>query len=416
MDKEKMEEKGVTDLVMNERNILNKIDNEYVVRGVYTFQTKKFLYIVMEYMMGGDFANLLEGVKAFDEDAARFYLAQLIIAVNYLHSRNIIHRDLKPDNILVDAEGMIKLTDFGLSEINMNNYLTKYQETKSKKVNNNLYVNSDSDSDEDSDFEPPTPAGGLMVKKLDSEMLRLEAHGNKLKIKQDLNNIQNHKVLGSMVNKKKKVLGTPDYIAPEVILGKEVTKNVDWWAVGVIAYEFMTGGLPFNDDSPEKIFKNIKNKNMKWPKAIEESLSKEACSLIKSLMDYDPNKRLGSNGIEEIKSHPFFKDLDWNNIRSMKPPFVPCVQNEIDTTFFADDKKFNVKELQEIQNDMGSFSHNFQDFDSTVYNTLVDINKKEAEKMILKVDDLKKREKNIQGSEDSDKNKIYDGQLDDLFQ
>jgi serine/threonine protein kinase len=151
MDKAKMEQKGVTELVMNERNILNEIDNEYVVRGVYTFQTSKFLYIVMEYMKGGDFANLLENIGAFEEDAAKFYLAQIILAVSYLHSKSIIHRDLKPDNILVDGNGWIKLTDFGLSEINMKNYQNKYEETTHK--NNNLLIASDS-SDNDSD-EPP---------------------------------------------------------------------------------------------------------------------------------------------------------------------------------------------------------------------------------------------------------------------
>jgi serine/threonine protein kinase len=134
---------------MNERNILNQIDNEYVVRGVYTFQTSKFLYIVMEYMKGGDFANLLEGIGAFEEAAAKFYLAQIILAVSYLHSQSIIHRDLKPDNILVDGEGMIKLTDFGLSEINMNKYKDKYEETTYK--HNNPLIASDDDSDPDPD-------------------------------------------------------------------------------------------------------------------------------------------------------------------------------------------------------------------------------------------------------------------------
>lgn len=273
-----MEEKGVTELVMNERNILNKVDNEYVVRGAYTFQTNKFLYIVMEYMKGGDFANLLEGVKAFEEEAARFYLAQLVLAVDYLHSKDIIHRDLKPDNILVDGEGMIKLTDFGLSEIKMNNYLEKYKQTTPTGPGPNMFVNSDSDSDSDC---APKAIKDMSENRFSSEILRLNAHENKLKLKQDLSSIKNKNVADTMEKPKKKVLGTPDYIAPEIILGKEVSKEVDWWAVGVIAYEFMTGGLPFNDESPEKIFENIKNKNMKWPKAIEETLTSQACDLIR---------------------------------------------------------------------------------------------------------------------------------------
>ena len=198
MDKQKMKEKGVIDWVMNERNILNEIDNEYVVRGVYTFQTKKFLYIVMEYMKGGDFAVLLEGVKAFEEESAKFYLAQLVLAVDYLHSKSIIHRDLKPDNILIDGEGMIKLTDFGLSELNMNSFQKKYEETKNKQAN--PLIASDSD---DSDEESPMSIGDLLSNKLSSEILRIEAHENKLKLNQDLDNIQNKKMTNKLIPLKK---------------------------------------------------------------------------------------------------------------------------------------------------------------------------------------------------------------------
>lgn len=183
---------------MNERNILNEIDNEYVVRGVYTFQTKKFLYIVMEYMKGGDFAVLLEGVKAFEEESAKFYLAQLVLAVDYLHSKSIIHRDLKPDNILIDGEGMIKLTDFGLSELNMNSFQKRYEETKNKQTN--PLIASDSDN---SDEESPMNIGDLLSNKLSSEILRIEAHENKLKLNQDLDNIQNKKMTNKLIPLKK---------------------------------------------------------------------------------------------------------------------------------------------------------------------------------------------------------------------
>lgn len=122
LDKEKMVEKNVTEYVMNERDILSKMHNEFIVRGIYTFQSKKYLYMVMEFMKGGDFASLLSEFVAFDEDTAKYYLAQIVLALEYLHQNGVIHRDLKPDNVLIDADGHIKLTDFGLSEAGLKHY------------------------------------------------------------------------------------------------------------------------------------------------------------------------------------------------------------------------------------------------------------------------------------------------------
>ena len=116
LDKQKMMEKNVVEYVINEKNILSQMSNEFIVRGVYNFQSKKFLYMVMEFMKGGDFSSLLEQVGSFDEETTKYYLAQIVLALEYLHSKGVIHRDLKPDNILIDAEGRIKLTDFGISE------------------------------------------------------------------------------------------------------------------------------------------------------------------------------------------------------------------------------------------------------------------------------------------------------------
>lgn len=115
-----MVEKNVVEFVMNEKNILSQVSNDFIVRGVYTFQSTKFLYMVMEFMKGGDFSSLLESVGAFDEDSAKYYLAQIVLALEYLHKKGVIHRDLKPDNILIDGDGRIKLTDFGLSEAGLN--------------------------------------------------------------------------------------------------------------------------------------------------------------------------------------------------------------------------------------------------------------------------------------------------------
>ncbi len=107
---------NVAEFVMNERNILNKVDCDFIVRGMYTFQTHKYLYMVMEYMRGGDFSNLLEKWGYFNHEAAKFYLAHVVVALEHLHASGIVHRDLKPENMLIGADGHIKLTDFGLSD------------------------------------------------------------------------------------------------------------------------------------------------------------------------------------------------------------------------------------------------------------------------------------------------------------
>jgi len=116
LEKQKLVDKNVESFVMNERNILNQMTNEFIVRGVYSFQNNDCLFMVMEYMKGGDFSTLLEKVGSFDFEAAKFYLAHIVAALEYLHSNGIVHRDLKPDNILISDDGHLKLTDFGLSE------------------------------------------------------------------------------------------------------------------------------------------------------------------------------------------------------------------------------------------------------------------------------------------------------------
>ena len=123
LDKKLMEEKNVTDFVMNERNILNSIDNDFIVRGMWTFQSKNYLYMVMEYMPGGDFGSLLEKLGCFNFETAKCYLAHVVQALGHLHQKGIVHRDLKPENILIGADGHVKLTDFGLSEVGLRKML-----------------------------------------------------------------------------------------------------------------------------------------------------------------------------------------------------------------------------------------------------------------------------------------------------
>ena len=119
LDKAVMVEKNVQEFVINERDVLNLIDNDFIVRGIYTFQSRKYLYMVMEYMKGGDFGTLLERAGCFNYERAKFYLAHVVAALEHLHLMGIVHRDLKPDNMLIGSDGHVKLTDFGLSEAGM---------------------------------------------------------------------------------------------------------------------------------------------------------------------------------------------------------------------------------------------------------------------------------------------------------
>jgi len=148
------------------------------------------------------------------------------------------------------------------------------------------------------------------------------------------------------------VVGTADYIAPEVLKREEAhTPMLDYWSIGIIIYELMTGGLPFNDESPEKIFKNILAFKMKYPPIGTEDgmISEDAHDLMKKLIEPDPKKRLGSGGVDEIKNHPFFKNVDWDNWKEMDTPFIP-VGKDIDTIYFP---KANAqdKEIDDITED-----------------------------------------------------------------
>lgn len=116
LDIELIKQKNCVDTVINEKQILKDLNTDFVVRGVYTFKSNKFLYMVMEYIKGGDMANLLERYGYFEQAMAQYYIAQLVLALEQLHKCGVIHRDLKPDNVLIEKLGRIKLTDFGLSE------------------------------------------------------------------------------------------------------------------------------------------------------------------------------------------------------------------------------------------------------------------------------------------------------------
>ncbi|XP_034558536.1 microtubule-associated serine/threonine-protein kinase 3 isoform X2 [Notolabrus celidotus] len=257
--------------VFVERDILTFAENPFVVSMFCSFETRRHLCMVMEYVEGGDCANLLKNIGPLPVDMARMYFAETVLALEYLHNYGIVHRDLKPDNLLITSMGHIKLTDFGLSKIGLMNMTT------------NLY----------------------------------EGH-----IEKDTREFID-----------KQVCGTPEYIAPEVILRQGYGKPVDWWAMGIILYEFLVGCVPFFGDTPEQLFGQVVNDDIIWPDG-EDALPADAQDLITRLLRQSPLERLGTGGTSEVKMHVFFLGLDWNGLLRQKAEFIPQLETEDDTSYF----------------------------------------------------------------------------------
>ncbi|CAH1775457.1 unnamed protein product [Owenia fusiformis] len=260
------------DQVFAERDILTFTDNPFVVSLYCSFETKKYLCMVLEYVQGGDCATLLKNMGPLPLDMARMYFAETVLALEYLHNYGIVHRDLKPDNLLITSEGHIKLTDFGLSKMGLMNLTT------------NLYEGS-----------------------LDKDTKQFQD---------------------------KQVFGTPEYIAPEVILRQGYGKPVDWWSMGIILYEFLIGCVPFFGDTPEELFSQVINEEIEYPDEEDEAPPEEAQNLINNLLQQSPLDRLGTGGAQEVKEHVFFIKIDWDGLLRLKAEFVPSFENEEDTSYF----------------------------------------------------------------------------------
>lgn len=260
------------DQVFAERDIMSFTDNPFVVSMYCSFETKKHLCLVMEYVEGGDCASLLKNIGPLPPDMARFYFAETVLAVEYLHSYGIVHRDLKPDNLLITALGHIKLTDFGLSKMGLMSLATNLYEG---------YIDRDTRQFSD-----------------------------------------------------KQVFGTPEYIAPEVILRQGYGKPVDWWSMGIILYEFLIGCVPFFGETPEELFAHTVNDDIEWPDEEDWPVQPEAKDIITNLLQQNARDRLGTGGAHEVKEHLYFFGVNWNTLLRQKAEFVPQLTNEEDTSYF----------------------------------------------------------------------------------
>jgi serine/threonine protein kinase len=241
-----------------ERSVLGYARHPFIVGLNMAFQTADKLFFVLDYCAGGELFFHLGKVGRFPEERARYYAAQIVLALEYVHKLGVIYRDLKPENVLLDQIGNVRLTDFGLSKEGVSDHATG--------------ANS--------------------------------------------------------------FCGTPEYIAPEVLLRQGHGRAVDWWSLGALLYEMITGLPPFYSRNRETMFEKIMKAELTFPPTVSET----AKDLLSHLLVRNPQHRLGSGeaDAQELKAHPFFMGLAWEDLEGGKlpPPWVPSVMGSLDTSQF----------------------------------------------------------------------------------
>lgn len=240
-----------------ERNILEAVKHPFIVDLLYAFQTKGKLYLILEYLSGGELFMHLEREGIFLEDTACFYVAEISLALEHLHRQGIIYRDLKPENILLDAQGHVKLTDFGLCKESIDESTVTHT-----------------------------------------------------------------------------FCGTIEYMAPEILTRTGHGKAVDWWSLGALMYDMLTGAPPFTAENRKKTIEKILKGKLNLP----PYLTPDARDLIKKLLKRQISQRLGSGiaDADPIKTHPFFKHIKWADViaRKLDPPFKPVLASDDDVSQF----------------------------------------------------------------------------------
>ncbi|KAF8892272.1 kinase-like domain-containing protein [Infundibulicybe gibba] len=291
--------------VRAERDVLAESTSPWVVQLFYSFQDPLYLYLIMEFLPGGDLMTMLMKYDVFSEDVTRFYMAECILAVEAVHNLGYIHRDIKPDNVLIDKNGHLKLSDFGLST--------------------GLHKSTD---------------GEYYKRFLEQEKTRDPAR-NSVQVNPINLTMSREQIATWKANRRKlaySTVGTPDYIAPEVFLMKGYGKECDWWSLGAIFFECLVGYAPFCSDNPGDTYKKI----IDWPNYLffpeEVYISREGEDLIRSMMTWAQSRLT----VNQIKSHPFFYGADWNSLRHIEPPFVPHLQSITDTSYFPTDDLGNL--------------------------------------------------------------------------
>ena len=276
MSKVRIVQKRSVHSVMNERAILEKLNNPFIVNMHFAFQDRAKLYLVMDLLSGGDLRYHIGRLRKFNEAQSKFIAACIITGLEYIHANGVIHRDLKPENLVLDSRGYVRITDFGVARL----------------------------------YSP---------------------------------------------NNAKDTSGTPGYMAPEVICRNNHSYSADYFALGVMMYEFMLGRRPYIGKSRAEIRDRILSKQVQV--SITElpiGWSYEAADFVNRLIQRKPANRLGHNGIREIKSHPWLKDFPWKSLydKMLDAPFKPASGDNFSKKHFSEIGEDDAQEVQMIPEDL----------------------------------------------------------------
>ena len=335
-----MKEKNLSRTLKQEQNILKEINSDYIVNSYFIFKDKKNYYYAMEFLPGGDVYKLLSSI-ILPESTIQLILAETILGINYLHKIHIIHHDIKPENILISKDGHFKLSDFGLSktikeDFDYDTYLKNFQN------------------------------------------LEFVMHNNEEKYNEEEN------------NETSQAVGTLNYMAPELFTEEYPEgPNLDYWSVGIILYELYSFKVPFEAETQEETKQNIIQMKINWDNLLNDEMKKQykniddGIDLIKKFLVKNPEERWGDNNLTDIKSHPFFKGLNWENIQEIKnQPVMKYL------------KKVVAETNKKIKEQMENNDNNYKNIDNNILPCELDFEigeESEENNYIERLDNLTKR-------------------------
>ncbi|GFP71338.1 serine/threonine-protein kinase DBF20 [Saccharomyces cerevisiae] len=289
-----------TNHVLTERDILTTTRSDWLVKLLYAFQDPESLYLAMEFVPGGDFRTLLINTRILKSGHARFYISEMFCAVNALHELGYTHRDLKPENFLIDATGHIKLTDFGLAAGTVSNERIESMKIRLEEVKNLEFPAFTERSIEDR-------------RKIYHNMRKTE------------------------INYANSMVGSPDYMALEVLEGKKYDFTVDYWSLGCMLFESLVGYTPFSGSSTNETYENLRywKKTLRRPRTEDRraAFSDRTWDLITRLIT-DPINRVRS--FEQVRKMSYFAEINFETLRTSSPPFIPQLDDETDAGYFDD--------------------------------------------------------------------------------